>query len=468
MKHRFSFIVTLWWLLLLMSAGVFLLALAPREERLSDTENRTLSGRPEVSADSVLSGEFMTGFESWLSDSFFTRDSVISFTDTLLAATSLNEEGEVDMEERLLLEQKKAEELLKETEEETAEKTEEAESLNETEFHNDTESDDGAEVSVSAIEDTETEMPAEEEDQAFEGKAWFWLEKTDGSKTGVYTFSEKNIDTVVNMLNAYRDALGEDGTVHYMQIPFSQLAYRWLNNTKTYCGWGCNVEDALRAKVNDGIYVHNIPEILLEHMQNGEYLYYRLDHHWTPLSASYAVNAMMESQGYPTVDYDEYEYTVHEKFYGSHYDASDMDRMRKLADRLEVMHPLMPTKHYLVKRLDEKTETELMNYNHKSYTAFMFGTRGPWRVIDTGYDTGRTALIICDSFGTSFTPYILPYYDTVVVTDLRPDYYDKKAAGGSVRDYIEHYGVDDIYMVMSTVSSVNNQYSLSYMMKYLD
>lgn len=468
MKHRFSFVVTLWWLLLLLSAGVFLLFLAPKSERTSDTENRMLAGRPELNVQSVMSGEFMTGFESWLSDSFFKRDSVISATDTLLAKTSLADHGDVDMEERLLLEQKIAEEALNETEE-PIEPTAEPEDT-------EPEGEEPVQTPVQLVSDEEEEttdkMQTAQTDDAekaeFEGKAWFWLENTDGTKTSVYTFSEKNINTVVKMLNTYRDALGEDGTLHYMQIPFSQLAYRWLNNTKTYSGWGCNVEDALRAKVNEGIYIHNVPEILLEPMQNDEYLYFRLDHHWTPLAASYVVNAIMESQGYPTVDYEEYEYSVHENFYGSHYDASDMSRMRRLADRLEVMHPLLPAHHYLVKKIDKMTETELMNYNHNSYTAYMFGTRGPWRVIDTGYNTGRTALVICDSFGTTFTPYLLPYYDTVVVTDLRPDYYDKSAAGGSVRDYIEHYGVDDIYMVMSTVSSVNNQYSLTYMMKYLD
>ena len=444
--------MVVWWVIALLLVGGFLIARAPRESRASDRENRMLAGAPELSVRSVLSGEFMDGFESWLSDSFFARDSVISLTETILAKASIGEKAEDDIEQRL------AEELVAaddEAEEETAPETlPEAESAPEILASIDY-------TDVSEADDETGEIAAGE-------KLMLYLEKTDGKREAIYTYTDDNVKTVAAMLNAYRDALGEDGTVHYMQIPFSSTAYRWISNQDKYCGWGCNVEDALREQVKDGIYIHNIPELLAEPLKNGEYLYFRLDHHWTPYAAWMAVSDMMRRQGYPTVDYKEYRYTVHDDFYGSEYDASDRDRMRRLVDTLEVMWPLLPVKHSLATKLTQLKETQFMSYTKKTYTAYMLGTQGPWRVIDTGYSTGRTALVICDSFGTTFTPYLLPYYDRVVMTDLRPDYYDARKAGASVREYIEEYGVDDVYMVMSAVSGPHKKYSQKYMMQYLD
>jgi len=460
-------LITVWWILILAALGVFMLLFAPREERISDADNRMLAGAPEFGADEVISGEFMSGVDSWLSDGFFVRDKVVSFTKTLLAKTAL-ERYDVDVEAQLEKEAADADRKLIE-EEENEIPADEPEKETASEYEPLPE----AEVIVSAEEtstekENETEAESEAEPLIVDKKTHLWLETRDGERESVYTFSNENISTVAKMLNAYRDALGEDGTVHYMQIPFSQTAHRWINSTGYYVGWGSNVEDALQKKVKDGVYIHNVPEILSEPIANDEYMYFRLDHHWTPEAASTVVSAIMDSQGYPTVDYDDYTYKVYKNFYGSHYDASDMDRMHRLADTLEIMYPKLPETHYLVTKLTRMKKTEMMGFDRKSYTAYMKGTQGPWRVIETGYSTGRCALVIADSFGTTFTPYLMPYYDTIVMTDLRPDYYDKSEAGASVRKYMQQYGVDDVYMCLSTTSGVNKQYSLNYMMRYLD
>ncbi|MBQ8954503.1 MAG: hypothetical protein IJ048_10335, partial [Clostridia bacterium] len=107
MKHKLSFIIALWWVILCAIAGVFLLALSDKNSRLSESENRMLAGFPEVSARNVASGEFMTGFDSFLTDGFFARDEVVSFTGKLLDGFSLlsqddRREAQADnMEDRL-------------------------------------------------------------------------------------------------------------------------------------------------------------------------------------------------------------------------------------------------------------------------------------------------------------------------------------------------------------------------------
>ena len=76
MKKRLDFVVIYFWLFLLLCAGLGTLIFADREERVSESEKRMLAAFPDTSAESIFSGEFSSGFESFLSDGIFLRDSV--------------------------------------------------------------------------------------------------------------------------------------------------------------------------------------------------------------------------------------------------------------------------------------------------------------------------------------------------------------------------------------------------------
>ena len=76
MKKRLDFVVIYFWLFLLLCAGLGTLIFADREERVSESEKRMLAALPDTFAESVFSGEFSSGFESFLSDGIFLRDSV--------------------------------------------------------------------------------------------------------------------------------------------------------------------------------------------------------------------------------------------------------------------------------------------------------------------------------------------------------------------------------------------------------
>lgn len=56
----------------------FLLNLFVPDRNFSEQENRSLQMTPDLSLDSILSGEFMSDFESYCSDQFVLRDQWIS------------------------------------------------------------------------------------------------------------------------------------------------------------------------------------------------------------------------------------------------------------------------------------------------------------------------------------------------------------------------------------------------------
>ncbi len=234
-----------------------------------------------------------------------------------------------------------------------------------------------------------------------------------------------------------------------------------------YAGWGCDAEDYMQSKAVEGVYIHNGPEILEPYLLAGELAYYTTDYHWSALGAYYGLVGIREDMGLPYAEYDDYEYTIYDCYVG--HGNADNPAARAKTDRLEVMHTLLPVQESIrIENLTEYEDVPYMYYNLKSYLAYLSGTMGPWRRIVTGAGTGRTCMVVIDSFGNAFTPYLFPYYDEVYILDLRPAYYSSYTAGASVREYIEYYSIDDAYIMLSTSSSMNSGYMLNYLLKYLD
>ena len=106
--------------------------------------------------------------------------------------------------------------------------------------------------------------------------------------------------------------------------------------------------------------------------------------------------------------------------------------------------------------------------DNSNYLAYLQGTQTPWRRIVGGAVTGRNALVLADSFGNCFAPFLLPYYDEVHMADLRKGNFSWEDAGYSVGEYMDYYGIDDVYVVLSTASGLNYNFTQKYLLQYLN
>ena len=459
---RGSFLAMLWLTLGCLCLGVLLMLLTPRESRLSLTENRMLAGAPEISADSMVTGEFSAGVEEYLSDGFFARDQVISWTDGMLGLFDKRTEEEMHIQEaeemdRLLTADAGGEE---EAEPEATEEPAPTETPAPTPEATPVPTETPAPTATAEPEETPAVTAEPEETPAATPRAIVPLDenavytlkltKVDGGATQVYDYPAENVMTFAGVLNKLTEMLPEDGEVHYLQVPSAGVARRIRTNLKTYNGWVSDVEDALQSQVKDNVYIHNAPALLSDAVAAKEDVFYQTDHHWTPLGAWYAVNSIMEKRGYPSLPYEEYEYD-------SKFIAKDKAGRE---DWLHLLEPLGPTHSYLLRHLTEVEELEFMNHEYRSYIAYINNTRLPWRRFTGGFGSQRKALLISDSFGNVFLPYLLPYYGEVHMTDLRDDYYDEELAGGTFAELVAYHQPDDIYVVLSTANGLNSHNSL--------
>ncbi len=470
MKNKFSFLTALWWILLLAVLGFFLLVATDKHSRESEDENRMLAAFPTLSGKSLADASFMNGFEDFLSDAFFGRESVTKFTDRVMDKFSvLTAEEEAvqqaeEMDKRLQAEgaadgENPAEEPVVEAPEEPNVPAEPAR-LEEPEEPAEDDEPQEADAVDEPDENLDDEPLLDSDEIISQNTSYLWLKQTDGGAKKIYSYTRKNLETYAETLRMMLDYLPADGQILFTQAPLASIGNRWTDQPKTYCGWGSSVETMLRECIGDEarIHVFNSMAILEPHMAAGEKMFYQTDHHWTAEGAYIVASEMMKEQGLPVVPYEEYDYKAI---------RSKAQTKKGVRDTFNALYPLLPTRSLIVTNRTNETELSLMNYTVPTYRTFMNNTRKPWRRIISGFNTGRKALVICDSFGNAFAPYLLPYYDEVHMVDFRKGDFDKKLAGGSMGELMQYFGIDDVYIVTSTANGLRKNNSLIYLRKYL-
>lgn len=474
MGRKISFILAYWWCMLLLVLGLIPLCLGNREGGVSETENRTLQAAPTFSLANWFDGTFASELETYLSDQMLGRDRILRVSQGVLNVFNVASD-----EERILnanldeeLDQMANAGVMPEDDEPVPS----AQTVMQVVIAPEpTKAPAAAAPTVPPTAEAATETPQADatptpvpvdpsvRDLSIVRK--FAFRRADGSMMTKFRFGEDDMRKTIQSLNAYREAVPEDGSVIFTYIPYSQDANIWLFAPDQYVGWYSDVEPTLQANVNDGVYIYSTVSELEPHMQAGEQVYYKVDHHWSGLGAFYLQRRMMTSWGVPSTAYEDYDYTVHEGFRGSL--AKDVSSA--VSDRLEVPAALAPTRAFVYRKLDQLVrEVRYMEPERVSYSAFLGGTHSPFYVAETGFHTGHAALVICDSFGNAFVPYIAPYYDRVCLVDLRETHSFVTGGGGSpLREYIRHYGIDDVYFIVSRGTGIASSYMQYTVRKYL-
>lgn len=437
MRRKLSFLVTLWWLILCGVLGACLLLFANRLPVVSEQENRTLSGMPDFSLDSLKSGKISEQFESFLTDQFFLRSDVVDGVNALkhmFSALTVDELLNEDGEEVFVPE------AVNPVQEPTEDSNEPALALQETqpESEQDTVSSENAVVAGNA--------------------AHVWLNHKDGTKEALLTYPKSEIQKAAVVINSYAALLPVGGTVHVMLAPRSQTANKLALHLDTESGWSSETEAVLQTLVSSNVEIHNPYEILQSAILNGDYLYFRTDHHWTARGAYLAADAMLKSEGYQTVPLSQYREKTIEGYLGSIYLHGRNAKLKELADQIEVFYPLLPAESFRVSNAYQKNQLPVIDETQTNYLVFLGGTVGPYRLLEGGYHTGRNMLLVCDSFGNSIAPFFLPYYDNVYMVDFRDEYYSREDARGGVKDYVRRLSISDIYIVLSETNGIGTLY----------
>lgn len=456
MKHRISFTAALWWVIACLIMGIFLMGTSEKEGRVSDVENRMLQGFPKLTLKNIVNDSFMTGFEGFLSDNFFARDDVVSFSNNLLGVFSvLSEDDVMAMEaDEMEAELQNANIRIADAEENVTDPAIEdaapEEEMSEQDVSQEESPDEALEEVVML---SEGELPISSKRSAL------YFDMVDGSTMRIYNYEKKDLQTYAKTLRIIQQCLPADGHILFTQIPLASIANRWVYQQDEFAGWGSTVEMMLEdcLEGTERIHVLSTYDILEPYVAGDIPMFYHTDHHWTAEAAYKVFAEMMKQLEWPVIPYDEYDYL-----------PLKSDRTKKgYRDTFNVLYPLLPTQNLVATAPGKYKTMDLMDYEDHDYGAFMNNTQLPWRKVITGANSGRNALVLCDSFGNVFTPYLLAYYNEVHMADFRHGSYDKDIVGGNIAEMIQRCGIDDVYIITSTANGLRKDNSIVYLRRYL-
>ena len=415
-------------LLASLTLGLFLLLFAPKDGGVSEAENRYLQAFPEQSASAVVSGDFMDQFESYLSDAFPARERMIALSDALRGVFGKADEQE---EARKLFEEEQG--LVgDEAPEDFSSAAAEAPQTEEI----------GAESAAPAAAETIAEAQA----------ASLWQERADGSRVTIEKYTAERVAYLAGVLDLYRAALPEDGKLFFINVPASDVANPVIDRHR-FADWGDDLAEALQPLVSEGVFVYD-PVAIITPYAAAEPMYSVEDLHWYVKTAWRTSNAFMEDLGYAPTDFYDYEYYLRYSLKNGPYTPEQLQSMTLERENLLVPLVLSPVKTDLISHLTERRSSDVYDFTHHGYTMYAGGAKGPYRLFETGFHTGRSALVISDSYAFAMLYYLFPYYDEVLQTDLRNTNYSIDV-GASIRQYMQQYEIDDVYIVTCHWSSVN-------------
>ena len=212
--------------------------------------------------------------------------------------------------------------------------------------------------------------------------------------------------------------------------------------------------------VGMGQNVKTIPlhDVMMSHRT--EYIYFRTDHHWTALGAYYAYVQFCTAKGITPHSLSDYEVSQFPGFLGSFYnDGGKPDAMKNDPDTVNAYHPVSATASMKYGDNENSTLTggqvifdESTASASLKYGTFIMGDN-PFTVIENPeVSNGDSCIVVKESFGNAFVPFLVDHYQTVYVVDYR--YYS-----GSVTQLARDKGVKDVLFV-NNLSAIRGSYQM--------
>ena len=206
--------------------------------------------------------------------------------------------------------------------------------------------------------------------------------------------------------------------------------------------------------------VKTIPlhDVMMSHRT--EYIYFRTDHHWTALGAYYAYVQFCTAKGITPHNLSDYEVSQFPGFLGSFYnDGGKPDAMKNDPDTVNAYHPVSATASMKYGDNENSTLTggqvifdESTASASLKYGTFIMGDN-PFTVIENPeVSNGESCIVVKESFGNAFVPFLVDHYQTVYVVDYR--YYS-----GSVTQLARDKGVKDVLFV-NNLSAIRGSYQM--------
>lgn len=316
---------------------------------------------------------------------------------------------------------------------------------------------------------TETSAPSEEPYPVIKSKDKVKMYASTGTAvlgdTGyeLYNYVESSASRYAKAINKFTKAVGKGVNVYEMIIPTS-VGITFPDNKVKKISSSPQKEalEKIREKLSGREKFISLYDTMMRHRD--EYIYFRTDHHWTQLGAYYAYTAFCREKGLEAHQLTDYEKKVSKGYLGSIYVDADKDPdLRK--DDVEMYYPVsshlqMQYKNAENRYKDGKVITDPSNFGiSNKYLAFLGGDNPYTLIVNGEKQDGSSCVVVKESFGNAFVPFLTDHYERVYVIDYR--YWN-----GKLKDFVKKKRAKEV-LILNNISMTRNAYLIGMLSKIL-
>lgn len=405
----------------------------PLRPTISYAENRDLEKFPEFSVEALVSGDYFDQITLWFSDTFPGRERWISLSQSI---SSLYGHSYIAIAGPL-------EEPTPQPSPELPEEAPDTALLATAQTE--------PEESTAATETGPAELPQIDVGDIYIGNA---------VQIGDAGFNQLKISTIMSekyakTISDFADRMAPKG-VRVISAPAPTSVGVMVDEqylSQLNCSPQDEMLDYMHQRMSDNVLKVDTVRKLQAHRD--EYIYYRTDHHWSALGAYYAYQALCEAAGMEAVPLEEMDYQNQGTMIGSIYGKVPYPKKLK-KDEMECWRPRGAITMYLGDGTSSEFPLIRDVSNQKAegkYCAFLGSDQPIVHIVNEDLPDGPSCLVVKDSFGNCFVPYLSQNYHHVYAIDYRK-YWDR-----TMENFAEQYDIDDViiapYMIATQVPNAN-------------
>lgn len=264
--------------------------------------------------------------------------------------------------------------------------------------------------------------------------------QVDNSAFEGFGYSDSAAAAYAEVLTRYAQDLAGTTNVYALTIPTAigvVLPDDIIPQMKYFYDQGQAI-DSIYSYLGEGVTPVRAYENLMRH--RNEYLYFKTDHHWTALGAYYAYEAFCQVKGIAPYTPDQRKQSQFDGFKGSLYQY--MQDMGDYTDTVYAYHPVCNVSMTYTNANGETRSWPVirdvtLDASFNKYNAFAAGDNPYTEFHNPDVTDGSVCIVVKESFGCAFMPFIVDHYSTVYEIDYR--YWE-----GSLTELAKTTGATDI------------------------
>ncbi len=428
--------------------GTVIAFMLPLRPTYSETEKRELAKFPSFSFEALKSGDYFDDISSWFSDTFPYRDTLTEINSSIKELHGFNTiviHGEIDSGDEIP----------------DAPMDEIPDSPIVTSPVTDITSpvtNPQTDVAPPTTEKQDSENTTDEPAPNIPTQSLGAIIVAGDSAYEYYSFSSSLASRYINCINTINSKAKPKNNVYSIVVPTSIDVT--LNDTIRKDVNSSDQKKALdyiNGSTKNAVAVSSVFNTLRLH--RNEYIYFRTDHHWTALGAYYAYSDFCKASGKTPVALSKYKTVTYNNFTGTFFtSAGQSSTLKENADSVITYTPYNNTECLITNTSGSQYKWDIVadvtNYGSTlKYLAFIGGDNPLTTITNKDNTSGKTCVVIKDSYGNAFVPFLVPHYSTVYVID--PRHYT-----GSLSDFAKDKTIDDVIFI-SNMSTTRNEVFIS-------